>query len=199
MSGLRTILVVDNYDSFTWNLVQLLGAVAAGRARVRVVRNDERSVEELLAERPWRVVISPGPGDPSRAGVSNALVARATAPLLGVCLGHQCLAAAFGARVVRSREPVHGKAAEVFHDGRGLFEGLPSPFTAARYHSLAVDPATVPGCLEVTARTADGAIMALRHRERPLVGVQFHPESVLTECGADLVGNFLSDATRPSS
>jgi anthranilate synthase/aminodeoxychorismate synthase-like glutamine amidotransferase len=189
---LATILVVDNYDSFTWNLVQLLGAVAGARATVRVVLNDQHSVDELLAMDPWRVVISPGPGDPRSAGVSNALLARAVVPVLGVCLGHQCLASVFGASVIRGREPVHGKAAEIRHDGTGLFQGVPSPFTAARYHSLVVDEATLPPCLAVTARTADGVVMGLRHRERALMGVQFHPESVLTEHGAKLIENFLA-------
>lgn len=190
---MRTLLVVDNYDSFTWNLVQLLGAAAGSSVTVRVVLNDAHTVDELLASDPWRVVISPGPGDPSRAGVSNALIARATVPVLGVCLGHQCIASVFGGRVVRAAEPVHGKAASVYHAQNGLFEGIPSPFTAARYHSLAVDPASVPDCLEVTARTADGVVMALRHRERALYGVQFHPESVLTAWGDALVKNFLSE------
>ncbi len=194
---MRTLLVVDNYDSFTWNLAQLLGAVAGSSVRVRVVLNDAHTVDELIASDPWRVVISPGPGDPSRAGVSNALIARSTAPLLGVCLGHQCLASVFGARVVRAAEPVHGKSAAVHHHQNGLFEGISSPFTAARYHSLAVDPASVPDCLEVTARTADGVVMALRHRERALYGVQFHPESVLTAGGEALVKNFLSEKSNP--
>ncbi len=189
---LATILVVDNYDSFTWNLVQLLGAVAGSSARVRVVLNDERTVDELLASDPWRVVISPGPGDPSRAGVSNALIARSTAPVLGVCLGHQCIASVFGARVIRGSEPVHGKSAAIIHGKSGLFQGVPSPFRAARYHSLVVDEATLPACIEVTARTADGVVMALRHRERAITGVQFHPESVLTEYGATLIENFLA-------
>ncbi len=194
--GEGTILVVDNYDSFTWNLVQLLGAVAGERARVRVVLNDERTVDELLASDPWRVVISPGPGDPRRAGVSNELIARSTAPVLGVCLGHQCIASVFGARVVRGSEPVHGKSAEITHSENGLFQGVPSPFRAARYHSLVVDEATLPACIEVTARTSDGVVMALRHRERAITGVQFHPESVLTEHGATLIENFLAPTRR---
>jgi len=138
------------------------------------------------------VVISPGPGDPSRAGVSNELIARAAVPTLGVCLGHQCLASAFGGRVVRGAAPVHGKGSAVTHDGAGVFTGLPSPFRAARYHSLVVDEPSLPACLVVTARSDDGAIMGLRHRERPLAGVQFHPESVLTEHGAALARNLLA-------
>ena len=189
----RTILVVDNYDSFTWNLVQLLGSVAGERARVRVVLHDECTVDELIASAPWRVVISPGPGDPRRAGVSNELIERATVPVLGVCLGHQCIGAVFGASVVRGSEPVHGKAAAITHDGNGLFRGLPSPFMAARYHSLVIDESTLPECLTVSARTADGVIMGVRHRTRAIEGVQFHPESVLTEHGAKLIENFLGE------
>ncbi|MFO0607479.1 MAG: aminodeoxychorismate/anthranilate synthase component II [Polyangiales bacterium] len=189
---MRTILLVDNYDSFTWNLRQLLAAVAPPDARVVVVANDARSADELLAASPWRVVISPGPGDPTRAGVSNELLLRADVPTLGVCLGHQCLAHAYGGRVVRGAAPVHGKAAPVIHDGRGVFAGLPSPLRAARYHSLVVDEPSLPPCLEVTARSDDGAVMGLRHRERPVAGVQFHPESVLSEHGAALARNFLA-------
>ncbi len=157
-----------------------------------VVANDVRSADELLAASPWRVVISPGPGDPTRAGVSNELLLRAEVPTLGVCLGHQCLAHAYGGRVVRGAAPVHGKASPVAHDGRGVFAGLPSPLRAARYHSLVVDEASLPPCLEVTARSDDGAVMGLRHRERPVAGVQFHPESVLSEHGAALARNFLA-------
>jgi anthranilate synthase/aminodeoxychorismate synthase-like glutamine amidotransferase len=155
------------------------------------VPNDARSAEELLASGPWRVVISPGPGDPSRAGVSNELLRRSTVPTLGVCLGHQCLAHVHGARVIRGAVPVHGKTSRVTHDGAGVFTGLPSPFTAGRYHSLVVDAATLPPALAVTARSDDGAVMGLRHRDRPIAGVQFHPESVLTEHGAAMARNFL--------
>ena len=191
------ILVVDNYDSFTWNLVLLLRTAGGDGTEVRVVLNDALDLPALRRLSPSHLVISPGPGDPSRAGVSNALIAQAPAPLLGVCLGHQCIASVFGASVVRAAEPVHGKAAAVHHSQNGLFEGIPSPFTAARYHSLAVDPTSVPACLEVTARTADGVVMALRHRERALYGVQFHPESVLTAWGEALVKNFLSEKSNP--
>mgnify|MGYP000998077875 CR=1 FL=1 len=187
----RLLLIIDNYDSFTWNLFQLLAAHAPPDVALRVVRNDAHDVETLLAWSPWRVVLSPGPGDPSRAGVSCELLQRAATPTLGVCLGHQCLGAVFGARVRRGAEPVHGKASPIVHDGSGLFEGVPSPFRAARYHSLVVDAATVPACLEVTACADDGAVMGLRHRTRPFVGVQFHPESVLTEHGPTLARNFL--------
>lgn len=194
MTHTPTILVVDNYDSFTWNLVQLLASVAGERARVHVVFNDVASAEALLATKPWRVVVSPGPKGPADAGVSVAMLREAVCPVLGVCLGHQCLAVAFGARVVRAREPVHGKPEAITHDGRGLFAGVPSPFRAARYHSLTVDEATLPPSLRVTARARDGTVMALRHDTRALVGVQFHPESVLTEHGAALVRNFLAGA-----
>jgi anthranilate synthase/aminodeoxychorismate synthase-like glutamine amidotransferase len=182
------VLVLDNYDSFTWNLVQYLGELGC---QPEVVRNDETSADELLARSPERVVVSPGPCSPAEAGVSVEAIRRfaeAEVPVLGVCLGHQSLAAAFGGRVVRG-EPVHGKPAEVDHDGRTIFRGLRSPLVAARYHSLVVNP-ELPDCLERSAR-ADGTVMGLRHRELPAEGVQFHPESVLTEDGRALLRNFL--------
>ena len=185
------VLVLDNYDSFTWNLVQYLGELGC---EVDVVRNDEATAEELLQRAPARVVVSPGPCSPAEAGVSTAAIRRfaeAGTPVLGVCLGHQALAAAFGGRVVRG-EPIHGKAASVEHDGRTIFRGLASPFVAARYHSLVVDP-ELPYCLERSA-VAGGTVMALRHRELPAEGVQFHPESVLTEDGRTLLANFLAAA-----
>jgi anthranilate synthase/aminodeoxychorismate synthase-like glutamine amidotransferase len=182
------VLVVDNYDSFTYNLVQYLGELGA---RVEVVRNDRAAVGDLLARRPDRVVVSPGPCTPNEAGVSLE-VARAFpeagVPLLGVCLGHQALAQAFGGRVVRDA-PVHGKSAAVDHDGRTIFRGLPNPLRAGRYHSLVVDP-QLPETLEVSARS-NGVVMALRHRDLPAEGVQFHPESVLTDDGKKLLANFL--------
>ncbi len=183
------VLVVDNYDSFTYNLVQLLGELGA---EPEVVRNDRATVDELLARRPDRVVVSPGPCTPNEAGISLEIVRRAPEagiPLLGVCLGHQSLAQAFGGRVVR-HEPVHGKTTEVEHDGRTLFAGLPPRLRVGRYHSLVVEDETLPPELEVSARGAD-VIMALRHRELPAEGVQFHPESVLTDEGRELLGNFL--------
>jgi anthranilate synthase/aminodeoxychorismate synthase-like glutamine amidotransferase len=183
--GGARVLVVDNYDSFTYNLVQYLGELGA---EVEVVRND---VSELLEREADRVIVSPGPCTPAQAGLSVEAVRRfagAGTPVLGVCLGHQALAAAFGGRVVRG-EPVHGKAAEVTHDGRTIFRGLASPLVAARYHSLVVDPA-LPDCLERSA-SANGTVMGLRHRELPAEGVQFHPESVLTEDGRTLLRNFL--------
>ncbi len=185
------ILVIDNYDSFTYNLVQLLSALGAA---VRVERNDVISAEDALALEPTGVVISPGPGTPDDAGISRDVIRMAgerRVPTLGVCLGHQCIAEVFGGRVTRGPEPVHGKTADVHHAGLGVLADVPSPFTATRYHSLVVEPDSVPATLEVTARTDDGIVMALRHRELPLFGVQFHPESVLTPDGVKVLSNFL--------
>ena len=190
MSGPR-VLVIDNYDSFTYNLVQRLGELGA---RVEVVRNDALSVEQVLARKPQRIVISPGPCTPSEAGISLALVqalGRRPIPLLGVCLGHQSIGQAFGGKVVRARAPVHGKAELIVHDGKGLFKGAPAPLSAGRYHSLVVEEASLPRVLHVTARTRDGIVMALQHRTLPLFGVQFHPESILTPDGQVLLRNFL--------
>jgi len=186
------IFVVDNYDSFTWNLVQALGALDP---EVVVARNDRFDPAEALSRRPRAVVISPGPGRPERAGQSISLIgaaAEARVPLLGVCLGHQAIASAFGGSVVRAPEPRHGKSSAVHHDGSALFAGLPSPFEAGRYHSLVVEEAALPPELTVTARTEDGVVMALSHRERPVYGVQFHPESVLTPLGERLLANFVA-------
>ncbi len=184
------IVVIDNYDSFTYNLVQLLGELGA---EVRVWRNDEITVDEVAALSPSHIVISPGPGTPEQSGVSNEII-RALGPhvpTLGVCLGHQCIGHVFGGRVVRAGRLMHGKTSPIFHDGSGLFQGLPNPFEAGRYHSLIVaEP--LPDVLEVTARTPEGEIMALRHREYPIFGVQFHPESVLTPDGRRLLENFLA-------
>jgi anthranilate synthase/aminodeoxychorismate synthase-like glutamine amidotransferase len=183
------VLVLDNYDSFTYNLVQYLGELGA---EVEVVRNDRATVEELLARRYERCVISPGPCTPDVAGITLELVRRmpeAGIPTLGVCLGHQALAQAFGGRV-RLNAPVHGKATTIEHDGRTIFKGLDSQLTVGRYHSLVVDP-ELPDCLEQSAR-GGGVVMALRHRELPAEGVQFHPESVLTQQGRELLGNFLA-------
>ena len=189
------ILLVDNYDSFTFNLFQYLGELGA---EVRVVRNDALSVEDALALRPERIVISPGPGTPDEAGISVELIRRAEVPVLGVCLGHQALGQAFGGRVVRAAKLMHGKTSEIRHDGRTIFAGLPDTFTATRYHSLVVAPESVPDCLEVSAWTEGGVVMGLRHRERPLEGVQFHPESILTGVGKDLLRNFLGLGARVS-
>ena len=184
------VLVVDNYDSFTYNLVQYLGELGA---EVEVVRNDVEPTDGLLARDPDRVIVSPGPCTPSEAGVSVEVMRRfpeAGIPTLGVCLGHQSLAQAFGGAVIR-HEPVHGKTTEITHDGTGLFEGLASPLVVGRYHSLIVDSGTLPDCLMVTA-TGGGVVMAMRHRELPAYGVQFHPESVLTPEGKRLLENFLA-------
>jgi anthranilate synthase/aminodeoxychorismate synthase-like glutamine amidotransferase len=183
------VLVLDNYDSFTYNLVQYLGELGA---EVETVRNDRASVEELLAGGYERCVVSPGPCTPDDAGITLELVRRmpeAGVPTLGVCLGHQAMAQAFGGRVTLN-PPVHGKAATIEHDGRTIFRGLDSPLTVGRYHSLVVDPA-LPACLEESAR-GEGLVMGLRHRELPAEGVQFHPESVLTEQGRELLANFLA-------
>jgi anthranilate synthase/aminodeoxychorismate synthase-like glutamine amidotransferase len=184
------ILLVDNYDSFTYNLYQYLGELEAD---VRVARNDALGVDDALALDPRAIVISPGPGTPDQAGISLELIrgAAGRVPLLGVCLGHQALGQAFGGKVVRAPKLMHGKTSEIHHDGRTVFAGLPATFTATRYHSLVVARETVPACLEVSAWTADGIVMGLRHREHKLEGVQFHPESILTGAGKDLLRNFL--------
>ncbi|MGE5591428.1 MAG: anthranilate synthase component II [Bacillota bacterium] len=184
------LLLIDNYDSFTYNLAQALGELGA---ETRVVRNDRMTVDEIAGLQPDQVVISPGPCTPNEAGVSLEVIRRLgpTTPILGVCLGHQSIGQAYGARVVRAREPVHGKASQVYHDGTGLYEGLPQPLTAGRYHSLVVDRDGLPDCLEVTSAAADGTIMGLRHRWHPVAGVQFHPESFLTPDGKTLLHNFL--------
>lgn len=184
------IVVIDNYDSFTYNLVQYLGEMTGD---VRVFRNDQISVEDVQALRPQAVVLSPGPCTPAEAGISNELITTLAGrvPVLGVCLGHQCIGAAFGGRVVRAGEPVHGKTSEVRHDGRTIYEDLPNPLVGTRYHSLIVERQSLPDSLEVSADLADGTIMGLRHREALVEGVQFHPESVLTAPGKQLLRNFL--------
>jgi anthranilate synthase/aminodeoxychorismate synthase-like glutamine amidotransferase len=184
------ILVIDNYDSFTYNLVQILSTLDED---VRVVRNDTLSVDAVLASKPDRLVVSPGPGRPEDAGITCELVRRnETIPLLGVCLGHQALGAVFGGTISRAPVLMHGKTSEITHDGRGLFEGLPNPFTATRYHSLVVEKDSVPGALRITATSSDGLVMGLAHRTLPLVGVQFHPESILTPQGERLLKNFVA-------
>jgi para-aminobenzoate synthetase component II len=188
------ILVIDNYDSFTFNLVQALESAGASVTVMRNDRIDRDGLERLAGEGLGGIVISPGPGDPDDAGVSVEAVrfaAERAIPLLGVCLGHQCLAVAFGGSIVRAPSLVHGEASPIRHDGAGLLAGLPSPFDGARYHSLCVDERTVPAELAVTARTDDGVVMALQHRTLPLEGVQFHPESILTPEGTVLLDNFL--------
>jgi anthranilate synthase/aminodeoxychorismate synthase-like glutamine amidotransferase len=183
------VLVIDNYDSFTYNLVQYLGELGA---EVLVRRNDEVTSEEVAELRPDRIVVSPGPCTPNEAGVSVELIEKTggSTPLLGVCLGHQSIGQAFGARIVRG-EPVHGKTAKILHDGEGVYAGLDQGFEATRYHSLVIEPDSLPDCLVVTSRTPDGTIMGVRHRDFPVEGVQFHPESVLTRQGRDLLKNFL--------
>ena len=184
------ILVIDNYDSFTYNLVQYLGELGA---KLEVVRNDAMDVEALARMRPERIVISPGPGNPDQAGVSLDVIRELgpTTPTLGVCLGHQAIGQAFGATVTRARSQMHGKTSDIRHDGKGVFAGLPNPFVATRYHSLIVLAETVTDELEITARTDDGQVMGLRHRRFPIEGVQFHPESILTVEGKRLLANFL--------
>jgi anthranilate synthase/aminodeoxychorismate synthase-like glutamine amidotransferase len=185
------VLVIDNYDSFTYNLVQYLGELGA---EVTVVRNDAGTAESVAAARPDRIVISPGPGRPESAGMTPAVIRRLgeTTPLLGVCLGHQAIGAVFGGTIVRASVPMHGKTSTIEHDGRGVFAGLPSPFQASRYHSLVVAEEGLPRELEISARTReDGTIMGLRHRVWPLHGVQFHPESILTGEGRKILRNFL--------
>lgn len=184
------VLIIDNYDSFTYNLAQYLGELGE---ELEVRRNDEVSVDEVLSIAPDAVLISPGPGRPEGAGISMELLREVSdsVPVLGVCLGHQCIAACYGARVVQSDRIMHGKVSEVEHYGDDLFEGIPSPFTATRYHSLVVDPATISQPLEVIASTSDGEVMALRVKGRPVWGVQFHPESILTQGGKSILRNFL--------
>jgi anthranilate synthase component 2 len=186
------ILLIDNYDSFTYNLYQFLAELGA---EIDVVRNDMITVDEIRARRAEfdRIVISPGPCTPADAGICVPLVQQLAGeiPMLGVCLGHQAIGAAFGANIIRAPMVLHGKTSEVHHTGKGVFAGLPSPFMATRYHSLIVERASLPPALEITAETADGVIMGLRHRELPIEGVQFHPESILTPVGKQLLGNFL--------
>jgi anthranilate synthase/aminodeoxychorismate synthase-like glutamine amidotransferase len=186
------VLVIDNYDSFVYNLVQYLGELGADPV---VYRHDAVGLDELIALDPDAVLVSPGPGRPEDAGVSNEAIrtfGERGVPVLGVCLGHQCIGQVFGGDVVRAPKVMHGKTSEIRHSGAGVLAGLPSPFTATRYHSLVVDRDSVPDVLEVTAESEDGLVMALRHRELPIEGVQFHPESILTESGHDLLRNFLA-------
>ena len=194
------LLVLDNYDSFTFNLVQYLGELAADHSlarELRVERNDALTLAEIRALNPAAILISPGPGDPDQAGVCLEVLQELgpTVPTLGVCLGHQCLAQVFGGRVVRAPQQMHGKTSPVLHGGQGVFSGLPNPLTATRYHSLIAERESLPDCLEITAWLDDGMIMGLRHRQYPLEGVQFHPESVLTQSGHQLLANFLRQAS----
>ena len=184
------LLVIDNYDSFTYNLVQYLGELGA---EIRVARNDQITIDEIEKLAPDRIVISPGPCDPDQAGITLDLIRRfaGAIPLLGVCLGHQAIGQAFGGTVVRAPYIMHGKTSQILHDGRTVFEGIENPFTATRYHSLIVDRASVPPVLEISATTSDGLVMGLRHREFICEGVQFHPESIMTGAGKGLLRNFL--------
>jgi len=184
------LLMIDNYDSFTYNLVQYLGELGE---EVLVRRNDEVTLADVDAIKPERVVVSPGPCTPNEAGISVPLIERFAGrfPVLGVCLGHQSIGQAFGARIVHAKQVMHGKVSSISHTGEGVFEGLPNPFQATRYHSLVIDRETLPNCLEITAWTEDGEIMGVRHKELAVEGVQFHPESILTEHGHDLLRNFL--------
>ena len=194
------LLVLDNYDSFTYNLVQYLGELAVDHpvaADLRVERNDALNLEAIKGLNPAAILISPGPGDPDQAGVCLEVIQQlgASVPILGVCLGHQCLAQAFGGRVVRAPQLMHGKTSPVHHNNGGVFSGLPDPLTATRYHSLIAERSSLPECLEVTAWLEDGTIMGLKHRQHhALQGVQFHPESVLTQAGHQLLANFLTQA-----
>ena len=185
------LLMIDNYDSFTFNLVQYLGELGAD---VLVHRNDALTLDQIEAWRPEHIVISPGPCTPAEAGISVPLIQRfaGKVPILGVCLGHQAIGQAFGGTIARAARVMHGKLDDVEHDGRGVFAGIESPVKVTRYHSLSIAPDTVPACLEVTARTADGEIMGVRHRDHPVEGVQFHPEAILTEHGHEMLRNFLA-------
>ena len=194
----KKILMIDNYDSFTYNLVQYFGELGAS---LQVFRNDKISIKEIEDLDPDQIVISPGPCTPLEAGISNDVITHFTGkiPILGVCLGHQTIAEALGGRVVRADEPVHGRTSPIRHDGRGVFAGIPNPITGCRYHSLVVEEVSLPQCLEVSARTDDGTVMALRHRQLPVVGLQFHPASILTETGYPLLAGFLWQAGLPAA
>jgi para-aminobenzoate synthetase component II len=192
------LLVIDNYDSFTYNLVQYLGELGQ---EVRVVRNDEIAAADIAGLAPSTIVISPGPCTPNEAGISLEVIETYAGkiPILGVCLGHQAIGQAFGGKIVRAARVMHGKTSQISHDGRGMFTGLPNPFQATRYHSLLIERSSVPACLEITAESPDGEIMAVRHTSLPIEGVQFHPESFLTTSGKDLLRNFLTHGGRPGA
>lgn len=187
---LRMLLLIDNYDSFTYNLVHFLGELGAA---CDVVRNDKLTAKEALARRPKAIVLSPGPCTPNEAGICLDVIREAAGriPILGVCLGHQAIGQAYGGRIIRINPPLHGKCSDIYHEGAGIFAGLPSPISVTRYHSLLVEADSLPGELEVTARTQDGIIMGLQHKSHPVHGVQFHPESIASDCGHELLENFL--------
>lgn len=184
------ILVIDNYDSFTFNLVQYLGVLGA---EMKIFRNDEITLDEIEALKPERIMVSPGPCSPTEAGISCAVIERfgPRLPTFGVCLGHQCIGQVFGGKIIRAERLMHGKTSPIHHKGESVFTGLPDPFEATRYHSLIIERESVPDCLAITAETAEGEIMGVRHKELPIHGVQFHPESVLTEGGMQMMQNFL--------
>ncbi len=184
------ILVIDNYDSFTYNIVQYLGELGAD---IQVIRNDEMTPEAILKKKPDHILISPGPCSPKEAGISVEVIQKLAGkiPILGVCLGHQSIGYAFGGDIIRAKQLMHGKTSQITHDGKGVFKGLPNPFRATRYHSLVIKRETLPDCLEVTATSEDGEIMGVRHKTLAVEGVQFHPESILTESGKPLLKNFL--------
>ncbi len=184
------ILMIDNYDSFTYNLVQYFGEMGAS---LKVIRNDKISLREIAGMKPDGIVISPGPGFPKDAGISNSVIKEFAGkiPLLGVCLGHQCIGEVFGGRVIKATRPMHGKTSKIHHDGKGIFRGLPNPFEAIRYHSLVVERKSLPECLEITAQTKEKEIMGLKHGKYPVWGVQFHPESILTSGGKKMLKNFM--------
>jgi len=190
------LLLIDNYDSFTYNLFQYLSELGA---EVTVLRNDKATLEKIEQMKPERIVISPGPSTPERAGISNNIIWHfgSKVPVLGVCLGHQCIGYSYGGIIGQAKEIMHGKSSRIHHSGKGVFSGLANPFSAIRYHSLVVERRGLPDCLEVTAWTDDGAIMGLRHRQYSVEGVQFHPESFMTENGKDLLKNFLAGGNRP--
>jgi len=194
----RMFLLIDNYDSFTFNLVHFLGELGA---EIEVVRNDALTTDEAIARNPQGIILSPGPCDPDKAGICLELVEKAAGklPIFGVCLGHQTIGQAFGGKVVRAQEPVHGKVWKIQHQGKGVFAGLSSPLEATRYHSLVVDRKTLPDCLEITAETDDGLIMGLQHKTLPIYGVQFHPESIASEHGHEILKNFLDLAAKGAS
>ncbi|MEK6568131.1 MAG: aminodeoxychorismate/anthranilate synthase component II [Candidatus Omnitrophota bacterium] len=184
------ILMIDNYDSFTYNLVQYLGELGEN---LKVFRNDKITLKKIKALRPERIVISPGPGTPAEAGISKELIGEfaGKVPLLGVCLGHQCIGEVYGGKVIPAKRLMHGKTSLIYHNSKGIFKNIPNPFEATRYHSLLVEKKSLPDCLEITAWTREGEIMGLEHKEHPLFGVQFHPESILTKAGKDILRNFL--------
>jgi len=184
------MLIIDNYDSFTYNIVQYLGEMGV---EMQIFRNDEITIELIKELKPERILISPGPCSPREAGLSNEIIKAfcSTTPILGVCLGHQCIGHTFGGEIIVNYRMMHGKTSPIYHNGKEIFEGMPNPFTATRYHSLVINPKTLPSCLEITARTEEGEIMGVRHKEYPVWGVQFHPESILTQDGKTLLKNFL--------